>query len=65
MMDDRKLATTLAALLMAIVEMSDDVVKAASPLDAQGKLLRMQKSIQTNKARMMPHLVDPGKRIRS
>ena len=64
-MDDRKLATTLASILMAIVEMSDDVVKATSPLDAQGKLLRMQNSIQKNKARMMPHLQDLGKRIRS
>ena len=54
-MDDRKLATTLASILMAIVEMSDDVVKAASPLDAQGKLLRMQNSVPT-----LPSPKDPS-----
>jgi hypothetical protein len=47
---------TLAAILGAILEMSDDVKHAASPLDAQGKLLRMQNSIQKNAARAVPYI---------
>lgn len=49
-------ANTLVAILSVIVQMSDDVKNAASPLDAQGKLLRMQNSIQNNAARLAPHL---------
>lgn len=49
-------AMNLAAILSAIVQMSDDVKRAASPLDAQGKLLRMQNSIQKNAARIRPHI---------
>jgi hypothetical protein len=36
--------------------MSDDVRDAESPLDAQGKLLRMQNSIQKNGARARPYV---------
>jgi len=36
--------------------MSDDVKNAASPLDAQGKLLRLHNSIQKNAARMIPYI---------
>lgn len=49
-------AANLAAILGAIVQMSDDVKNAGSPLDAQGKLLRMQNSIQKNAARLAPHV---------
>jgi hypothetical protein len=51
-----KAARVVVAILGAIVEMSDDVKHAASPLDAQGKLLRMQNSIQKNAARIGPYL---------
>jgi hypothetical protein len=49
-------ALNVAAILSVIVQMSDDVKNAASPLDAQGKLLRMQNSIQKNAARIVPHV---------
>lgn len=49
-------AFILAALLDVIVRMSDDVKSAASPLDQQGKLLRMQNSIQRNAARLTPYI---------
>lgn len=49
-------AHVLAAILGAILRMSDDVKNAASPLDAQGKLLRMQNSIQKNGARAAPYV---------
>jgi hypothetical protein len=49
-------ANTLAAILGSILRMSDDVKNAASPLDTQGKLLRMQKSIQQNGARVAPYI---------
>ena len=50
-------AQTLAAILSTIVKMSDDVKTAASPLDMQGKLLRMQNSIQKNALLVVPHIV--------
>jgi hypothetical protein len=50
-------ARNLAAILGAIVQMSDDVKNAASPLDAQGKLLRMQNSIQKNASRLKPYIL--------
>lgn len=59
MSDDQELARAahnLASILGVIVRMSDDVRAATSPLDAQGKLLRLQKSIQTNAARIAPHV---------
>lgn len=49
-------ANTLAAIFSAVVQMSDDVKHAASALDAQGKMLRMQNSIQANAARIVPHI---------
>ena len=49
-------AGVLVAILGAILRMSDDVKHAASPLDMQGKLLRMQNSIQKNAARVTPHI---------
>ena len=54
--DILKAARVVVAILGAIVEMSDDVKRAASPLDAQGKLLRMQNSIQKNAARIGPYV---------
>jgi hypothetical protein len=54
--DLRKAAMNVATILGVIVKMSDDVKNAASPLDAQGKLLFMQKSIQKNAARIVPHV---------
>ena len=49
-------ANVLTAILGVIVQMSDDVEKAASPLDRQAKLLRLQKSIQKNADRLTPHV---------
>lgn len=49
-------AKNVAAILGVIVQMSDDVKNAASPMDMQGKLLRMQNSIQKNAARIVPHV---------
>lgn len=49
-------AERLATILGAILKMSDDVKNAASPLDAQGKLLFMQSSIQKNGARVVPYV---------
>jgi len=56
MEDERDRALmTMCAILGTILEMSDDVKNAASPLDAQGKLLRMQNSIQNNAKRLKPY----------
>ncbi len=55
-MTEVQAARVVVAILAAIVEMSDDVKRASSPLDAQGKLLRMQNSIQKNAARIKPHI---------
>lgn len=49
-------AQHLAAILGVIVKMSDDVKNARSPLDAQGKLLFMQSSIQKHSARIVPYI---------
>lgn len=49
-------AHNLASILGIIVRMSDDVKNATGPLDAQGKLLAMQNSIQRNAARIAPHV---------
>lgn len=49
-------ALTLASILGGILKMSDDVRDASSPLDAQGKLLKMQNSIQKNGARVVPYV---------
>jgi hypothetical protein len=49
-------AEVVTAILSVIVQMSDDVKNAASPFDAQGKLLRMQNSIQKNAHRVVPHI---------
>lgn len=49
-------ARAVASVLGVIVAMSDDVKHAASPLDAQGKLLFMQNSIQKNAARLVPFI---------
>ena len=49
-------ARNLVAILNAIIKMSDDVKNASSPMDAQGKLLRMQNSIQRNAVRVVPHV---------
>ena len=50
-----KSAYTLAAILSTIMQMSDDVARAGSPLDTQGKLLRLQNSLQKNGRRMAEH----------
>ena len=52
----RQSALHVASILEVIVRMSDDVKHAASPLDAQGKLLFMQNSIQKNAARLVPFI---------
>ena len=48
-----KSASDVAALIKAVVQMSDDVVKHQSPLDMQGKLLRLHNSIQKNRPRVV------------
>lgn len=48
-MDD---ATKLAAVLGTIIEMSDDVTRASGAIDMQGRLLRLQNSIQKNRHRI-------------
>lgn len=54
--DLAKSASHVASILAAIVKMSDDVKQARSPLDAQGKLLFMQNSIQKSAARIAPYI---------
>ena len=49
-------AAILARILGAILQMSDDVKNARSPLDAQGKLLRMQNSIQKYGVQVVPYV---------
>ena len=49
-------ANTLAAILGAILQMSDAAKNGASPLDQQGKLLAMQASIQKNGKRAIPYV---------
>lgn len=46
----------LTAILSAIVEMSDDVKQAATPLDQFGKMLRLHNSIQKNRKRLIEHM---------
>lgn len=48
-----KEATDVAAVLKVIVEMSDAATKGQSPLDTQGRLLRLQNSIQKNRTRIV------------
>lgn len=52
-----KTASDVAAVLKVIVEMSDDVLRGQSPLDTQGRLLKLQSSIQKNRPRIVK-LVD-------
>ena len=51
-----KVASDVAALIQVIVQMSDDVTKSLSPLDHQGRLLRLHNSIQKNRPRAMKHV---------
>ena len=51
-----KVATDVAEIMRVIMVMSDDVEKAASPLDRQGKLLRLQNSLQKNRVRIAGHV---------
>lgn len=51
-----KSSQALVAILGSILKMSDDVKNALTPLDMQGKLLRMQNSIQKNGSRIAPHV---------
>lgn len=53
-----KVSSDVAAVMKVILEMSDDVTKGASPLDTQGRLLRLQNSIQKNKPRIVKHVND-------
>lgn len=53
-----KVSSDVAAIMKVILQMSDDVTKGASPLDTQGKLLRLQSSIQKNKSRIVKHVND-------
>lgn len=43
-----KASSDVAAILRTILEMSDEVKRGRSPLDMQGKLLRLHNSIQKN-----------------
>jgi hypothetical protein len=47
-----KAATNVAEVVRVIQVMSDDVEKAKSPLDRQGRLLAMQNSLQKNRSRV-------------
>lgn len=49
-------ANAIAAILSAIVKMSDEVKFACTPLDKQSKLLFMQNSIQKNAAKIVPYV---------
>lgn len=51
-----RIAAELLVMLAAIIEMSDDVTKGKSPLDTQGRLLRLQGSIQKNKGRVRTYI---------
>ena len=51
-----KVSSDVAAIMKVFIDLSDDVTKAASPLDAQGRLLRMQSLIQKNKPRVVQHI---------
>lgn len=51
-----KVASDVAAVLKAIIELSDDVKRGLSPLDSQGRLLRLQNSIQKNRPRVVKHI---------
>jgi hypothetical protein len=53
-----KVSSDVAALMKAILEMSEDVAKAATPLDMQGKLLRLHNSIQKNRGHIAKHVND-------
>lgn len=53
-----KVSSDVAAIMKVFIDLSDDVTKAASPLDAQGRLLRMQNLIQKNRARVVKHIND-------
>lgn len=52
-----KAATDVAEVMRVITTMSDDVTKGASPLDTQGRLLKLQSSLQKNRPRIVK-LVD-------
>jgi hypothetical protein len=51
-----KVSSDVAAIMKVILQMSDDVVAGQSPLDMQGRLLRLQNSIQKNKTRIKTHV---------
>lgn len=51
-----KVSSDVAAVMQVILQMSDDVVNAKSPLDMQGMLLRLHNSIQKNKSRIITHV---------
>lgn len=52
-----KAATDVAEVMRVIAVMNDDVTNAASPLDMQGKLLRLHNALTKNRPRMVK-LVD-------
>lgn len=45
-------ASNVAVLMKTILRMSDEVKRGRSPLDTQGRLLRLQSSIQKNRSRI-------------
>lgn len=51
-----KVSSDVAAIMKVIVQMSDDVKAGASPLDTQGRMLRLQNSIQKNRSRIVKHI---------
>ncbi len=53
-----KVSSDVAAVMKVILEMSDDVNRGQSPFDTQGRLLKLQSSIQKNRARIVKHVND-------
>ena len=53
-----KVSSDVAAIMKVILQMSDDAANGASPLDTQGRLLRLQNSIQKNRTRVAKHIND-------
>jgi hypothetical protein len=53
-----KTSSDVAAIMKVILEMSDDAAKGLSPLDTQGRLLKLQSSIQKNRGRIVKSVND-------
>jgi hypothetical protein len=51
-----KVSSDVAAVMKVFVEMSDSVTRGLSPLDTQGRLLKLQSCIQKNRPRIVKHI---------